>query len=57
MENKNILPIFCKILYGSQGGGFLTPTWLVIGIKMLVRNHEGSIRIYNIFLIIYYSGR
>jgi len=53
MENENILPIFCKTLYGSQGEGFPTPIWLTIDIKMLVRNHEGFIRVYNIFLIIH----
>ena len=52
MENKNILPIFYEIFYGSQEEGFLTPTWLMIGMKMLVRNHEKPIRIYNIFLIV-----
>ena len=52
MENKNILPIFYEIFYGSQEEGFLIPTWLMIGMKMLVRNHERPIRIYNIFLIV-----
>ena len=54
MENKNILPIFCGTLYGSQGEGSQIPTWPMICMKMLVRNHKGSIRIYNISLIIYY---
>ena len=56
MENKNILLIFCGILYGSQGRDFTIPTWLVIGMKILVRNHKRSIRIHNDFPIIYYPG-
>ena len=52
MENKNILLIFSRILYSSQERGFLTLTWLIIGMKMLVRNHKGSIRIHDVFLII-----
>ena len=55
MENKNILPISYEIFYDSQEGGFLISTWLMIGMKMLVRNHERSIRIYNIFLIVLLS--
>ena len=45
MENENILSIFCRTLYSSQGGDFLTSTWLMIGMKILVRNYEESIRI------------
>ena len=30
IENKNILPISCRILYNSQERGFLTLTWLML---------------------------
>jgi len=36
---------------------FPTPIWLIMDIKMLVRNCEGSIKVYNIFLIIYCPGQ
>ena len=39
MKNKNILPIFYRILYSSQERGFLTPTWLI-------NTHQESQRIY-----------
>jgi len=55
MENENILLISCGILCGSQGEGFPTPTWLMIDMKMFVRNHKGFIRIHNDFLIIHYT--
>jgi len=54
MKNENILPISCGILYGSQGEGFPTLTWLMIDIKMFVRNHKEFIRIHNNLLIIHY---
>jgi len=54
MENENILLISYGILHGSQGGGFLTLIWLVIGMRMLARNYEGSIKIHDVFLITHY---
>jgi len=54
MENENIPPISYGILYGSQGEGFLTPTWLMIDMKMFVRNYKEFIRIYNDLLMIHY---
>ena len=56
MENKNILLIFRGIFYGSQERDFPIPTWLVIGMKILIKNYKRSIRIHDDFLIIYYSG-
>ena len=57
MKNKNIPPIFYRTLYNSQRGGSLISTWSMIGIKILIRNYKGSIRIYNISLIIHYQGQ
>jgi len=57
MENENILPISCRTLYDSQERGSSTPIWLVICIKMLVRNYKKSIRIHDISLIIYCLGQ
>jgi len=54
MENKNILLISYGILYGNQGRGFLTLPWLVIGMRMLARNYEKSIKMHDVFLINHY---
>ena len=53
MENENILSISYGIIYSSQEKGFLIAIWLMIDIKILIRNHKRFIRIHNIFLIIY----
>jgi len=57
MENENILSTSYGILYRSQGKGFLIATWLVIDMKILIRNYKRSIRIHDIFLIIYYLSK
>jgi len=53
VEDENILLISYGIINSSQEKGFLIATWLVIDMKILVRNHKRFIRIHDIFLIIY----
>ena len=45
MENKNILLISYRILHSSQEGDFLNLTWLMIGMKILIRSLSGAVHI------------